>query len=567
MFPFIPLGSLNSYRTEDNKLKFSTNLTSSNPKKTTSIFNGNPNKRASFLPASHGGGGSSSSNSLNSQSFRDENFLKKEYELARTQVVITNNQKNLKSNHNEQDTNNNMSVPLLSNGSSNKGVIISNNKNSDEEKHELNEVRSKILGRVALKNANNMMVNGEILLNGSSEHSGDNLNDDIKFIDSDSDNLSEKRTSPLSNGGVMEASGSLNNLTGAPNHITKMLAASTPVNSNSTTMTTRNTTNNTTTVTLNKTNTYPPKPTKTNTHTPNTSVVISPSNKKLILNASPKNSCVYEKQQQNRNLLQKLSINNSETAAAAGKMDATKTVTLSAGNRLRIITSHDTDDDDDFTNVSTTATIILPSKAKQNGVAKNAVVGGETIVANNHDSSHTKVDCSDASTINLEKKNFANHKQIQSDTNDSSVSSPILIVFFLSYLHSASIFSYILYYKLLLFYTLFHYLMGRNFDSLDETNLIRRLHQLDRQFLQIRTKKGEIFVKVEKLIGKVWKLFGKSGKSLEKLINFSRKHRKSMEIVRNKRKIVRKAKKFWEKLVNLLKSQENLQKSRKIIEF
>lgn len=352
-----------------------------------------------------------------------------------------------------------MNVQLLSNASNNshKGVIISNNKKFDEEKQELNEVRNKIFSKIALKNANNMMVNGEFLLNGSSEHSGDNLNDDIKFIDSDSDNLSEKRSSPLSNGGILDTSGSLNNLAVAPKHMTKMLATSTPIHSNSNAMTTRNTTNNTTTVTLNKTNTYPPKPTKTtilpNTHTQNTSVVISPSNKKLILNASPKNSCVYEKQQQKQNLLQKLSINNSETAENAAatkfpssKMDATKTATvsLSTGNRLRIITSNDTDDDDDFTNMSTTATIILPSKAKQNGVAKNSVVGGETIVANNHDSSHTsKVDCSEASPINLEKKNLANHKQIQSDTNDSSVSSPILIVFFLLPLHFA--FFFILY--------------------------------------------------------------------------------------------------------------------------
>lgn len=307
---------------------------------------------------------------------------------------------------------------LLTNG---KGVTI-NNKNIDEEKQELNEVRNKILSRVALKNANNMMVNGELLMNGSSsEHS-----DDIKFIDSDSDNLSDKRTSPLNNGGVDANGGSLNNLAAAPNHITKMLAASTPVNS--TTMT-RNTT------TLNKTNTYPPKPTKTNIlPTQQNNVIISPSNKKLILNASPKNSCVYEKQQQKQNLLQKLSITNTTTsennhhphhANPSSKMEH-GTVSLNAGtHRLRIITSsNDTDDDDDFTNVSTTATIILPSKAstaKQNGVQKSNSVGGETIVANNHDH---KDNSSDASTIILEKKNLANHKQI-SDTNDTSVSSPI----------------------------------------------------------------------------------------------------------------------------------------------
>lgn len=307
-------------------------------------------------------------------------------------------------------------------------ILLSNSKNGikniDEEKQELNEVRNKILKRVALKNANNMMVNGELLLNGSTEYSGENINDDIKFIDSDSDNLSDKRMSPQNNG---SGDGSLNNIAAATNHITKMLATATPINSNSTTTMTRNTTNNT--VTLNKTNTYPPKPTKTNIITQilptQNSVSISPSNKKLILNASPKNSCVYEKQQQKQNLLQKLSINSEaeiiNNGKLSSKMDGTTTVALTSGsNRLRIITSNDTDDDDDFTNVSTSATIILPSKAKQNGMKSS--VGGETIVANNHDSH--KDNSSDASTIILEKKNLANHKQI-SDTNDTSVSSPI----------------------------------------------------------------------------------------------------------------------------------------------
>ncbi|XP_063703398.1 ubiquitin carboxyl-terminal hydrolase Usp2 isoform X2 [Culicoides brevitarsis] len=412
----------------ESKLKF-TNLSASSTagtkKVTTSIFNGNPNKRASFLPASS----NSSNNGVNSSlNYRDENFLKKEYEQARNQVTTT---KNLK-NNNDQDTNNNMSVLSLTNGSTARKTL-------DEEKQELNEVRNKILSRVARNNANNAMLNGEF--NGS-----DNGSDDIKFIDSDSDNLSEKRMSPLSNGG------SLNNISATPNHITKMLAASTPINSG-----TKLTNNG---VTLNKTNTYPPKPTKTsfthhsspaanNAPSPSSSsattsvVAISPSNKKLILNASPKNSCVYEKQQQNKqNLLQKLSINNSEAVPChnnssssadllngkshfSNKMAADTKASVQIGsNRLRIITT-DTDDDEDFTNVTTTATIILPSKAaaavKQNGTLTTKSAGGDTIVANNHE--NAKDNSSDAPSNQLEKKNLANHKQLQSDTNDSSVRS------------------------------------------------------------------------------------------------------------------------------------------------
>lgn len=411
---FLLKGSLN-YKTEQNKSKFCMNLTPSNTlnnkKTTTSIFNGNPNKRASFLPV-HG-----STSSINTI-YCDENFLKKEYELARNQVI----RKNLK-NDEDHDSNNNMNTPLINS----KGAM----KSINDEKHELNEVRNKILSKVALKNANNMMVHSELLLNGTKENSSENLSDDIKFIDSDSDNLSDKRTSPLNDEGNFLNS----NIAAAPNHVTKMLATSTPVHSNNlmaATTLTRNTINKS--ETFNKTNTYPPKPTKSNIIIPLQNSVISPNNKKLIVNASPKNSCVYDKQQEKQNLRQTLSVNKNsdadmgklqmETMASSGSQKATVSLSSPCINsttrttRIRVITSTDTDNEDESTNVSTSATIILPSK-KHNALKSSSLPGDGKNIAHNHD-----MDNKDAPTIVLEKKNIINQKKI-SDYNDSSVSSSI----------------------------------------------------------------------------------------------------------------------------------------------
>uniref|UniRef100_A0A336K4T9 ubiquitinyl hydrolase 1 n=1 Tax=Culicoides sonorensis TaxID=179676 RepID=A0A336K4T9_CULSO len=365
------------------KNKLCTNLILSNKShkpvsNITSIFNGNPNKKASFLPVND------KSSSSHHTGFQNENFLKKEYELARTQVI----QKNLSKQNEQDNTNNNMSENIKNN--------FKSEKYTTDDKQELNEIRNKILG----KNSDNMMSRGKVLSN-TSTNSGES-NDDIKFIDSDSDNLSDKKISPVNEASL--------NIIATPNHITKMLATSTPIKSNEITRNTNNT------LTLNKTNTYPPKPSETNASqifTQNS--VISPNNKKLILNASPKNSCVYEKQQQEQYLLQNISITNSEpddltnTCKRETKMDSIATVALTAGTaKIRII-SNDTEDDNDFSNVSTSATIILPSRVKQNG--------SHVIVKKPDGEQINNTTNKDASSILLEKKNTLNHKQL-SENND-----------------------------------------------------------------------------------------------------------------------------------------------------
>lgn len=343
---------------------------------------------------------------VGTSTFRDENFLKKEYELARNQVTTNNqNLKNL-----IQDKNNNVNVIITSingdNKNSAKSIVVTKNDNK-----ELLEVRNKILSKSNNSNAtNNMMVNGE-MVNGTG--SGDSI-DDIKFIDSD-DNLSDKRMSPPSSNSIT-----------APTHVTKMLANSTPISSSNRNNTSdNNATTTRQTITL-KTNTYPPKHSQS----------VSPNNKILILNASPKNSCVYEKQQK---LEQKMSIltNNhhqiiSDTSKAASTVPksttmvtktepATTTIlTTSAGTaRIKVITT-DTDDEDDFTNVSTSATIILPSKA-QNGCIPSATVvvknSSNAKKGSDKDRNNDGNEATSLSSIFLEKKNLANNKS--NDSNDS----------------------------------------------------------------------------------------------------------------------------------------------------
>lgn len=415
-------------------------------------------------------------------SFRHDDFLKKEYELARNQVIKnndnngntnTNNTKNLTENNLKEITNS-VSNNLINNNSSNKLVSINGTSNDDDE---LSEVRKKIL-----KNKlNSPKLNGDttnigrrrkMMING--EHV--NGEDDFKFIDSD-DNSDKQKLSPPGSAGTtqkcLKHSLASTTVTGTVSKSPSPAPVTVSVNGSPTTSVTLSlkqqqqqqqqpsqlSQNQITKHLLNKSSTPPPL----SPNVPATSSFTSNNKQPLVVvdnnnqNQSKKPAHSHHPADNNRVLIynsatpvskkKQLFISNnthvvpnstahlnnsSDSSVKVQVQDPAKdqvTMVTIGGSRIKVITKDDSDDD---TDVSTSATIILPTKPKssvaivQNGLppstAQNdencAVTKTAPVVTNGEcaASETTSSTVADLSSIFLEKKNQTNKL---TDINDS----------------------------------------------------------------------------------------------------------------------------------------------------